>query len=321
MKEFTEHISNILHQDVVISEYEDIAALPLYLRNGNDIYNLIVQNVRCLLMRPKEKTNLTSLRKQVGRLKKLSGLDCVLWLENVRTYTKEKMLAEGIPFVVQNKQIYMPFLGISLSNNNDREMPVVKQISYSTQKLLLVAIYEKWARATLTEAANILGVSKMSVTRCFDELQSTDLGLIENIGKTRCFIWNSDRKSLWNIVRPFLRNSIVRQYRLGQRIEIVNEKLSGISAVSHYSMLSDNSYSTYAVSKAEEKAIGLAKLPKLPDEETPVQVFQVLGYSFNDNETVAIDPLSAVLSLSNEELNDPRVELAVEGILEGYLND
>jgi hypothetical protein len=291
------------------------------MRSGYDISRIIIQNIPCLLMQPKEKANLTSLRRQVGQLKKLTGLDSVLCLENVSAYSKEKMLLEGIPFVVIGKQIYMPFLGVALSEKYDRALEEVEQISFITQKLLLVAIYEKWTQTTLSEAASILNVSKMSITRCFDEISSVGLDLIKNIGKTRCFVFDGDRYNLWSVVRPFLRSSVVREYRLGKMIEVGDMLLSGMSAVSHYSTLSDNSYQTYAVSKAKEKELELAKLAKIPDEETPVLVAQVLGYMLHYLDNSAIDPLSAILSLTDEDLSEPRVESALEEILEVYLID
>jgi len=110
---------------------------------------LTIQNVTCLLAKPKEQSNLAGLRKQSEQLKKITGLNCVLCLEGIRIYTKEKMLAEGIPFVIAGTQIYMPFLGVALSKADEREIPNIESISFSTQRLLLTAIYEGWKQTTL----------------------------------------------------------------------------------------------------------------------------------------------------------------------------
>ena len=321
MNKYASYIGKILHQNINITEYDNQNTLPLYLRNGNNLSLLTIYDTQCLLVQPKEQTNLTNLRKQIIQLKKLTGLDCVLCLDNTGTYTKDKMLSEGIPFVNLNKQIYMPFLGVALSSNDDRVVSPIEQISFSTQKLLLTSIYEKWNHTTLTEAALKLNVSKMTMTRCFDELYSTNLNLIERIGKNRCFVWDGGQRSLWDSVRIFLRNPVVRQYRLGQTIDIGNARLNGMSAVCHYSMLSDNFYTTYAVSKDDEKKLELGKQPRLIDVETPVIVIQVLGYNLYYDDNIAIDPLTAILSLTDDEINDPRVEAAIEEILEDLLND
>ena len=44
------------------------------------------------------------------------------------------MLKEGIPFVWEGHQIYLPFLGILLDDHPRQEVPACIQISYLTQK-------------------------------------------------------------------------------------------------------------------------------------------------------------------------------------------
>ena len=321
MNQFIAYIEETLHVNANIFLYGNSDTLPLYLRNGYDLYTVVIQNVQCLLARPKEQANLTVLRKQCAQLKKLTGLDCVLCLEGVRIYTKEKMLSEGIPFIIAGQQVYMPFLGIALSQNGMREIAPKDRLSFSTQKLLLTAMYQGWTQLTLTETAKILGMSKMTVSRCFDELLALGLSFIKTEGKMRRFIWENGRRSLWEASYPLLRQPVTLQYRLGEVIDVGSAKLGGISAVCHYSMLDDNPYTTYAVSKDNAKALELSKLPLVPEEEIPVMVIQVMRYDLEYRDTGTIDPLTAILSLTDEEKTDPRVEAAIEGILEECLHD
>ncbi|MCL2079840.1 MAG: hypothetical protein FWH17_08385 [Oscillospiraceae bacterium] len=316
-----EYINETLHMEAEISEYDKTDELPLFLRAGYDLSSLSLQNVKCLLVRPKEKANLTDLRKQAARLKKLTGLESVLCLDSARIYTREKMLSEGIPFIIAGKQIYMPFLGIALTNNDSRDIPQVDAISFTTQKLLLTALYQKWVEMTVTEAASVLGVSKMSVTRCFDELQAFDFDFIISKGKTRCFAWTDRRRALWDIILPYLRNPVYRQYRLGFPIELRDCRLGGISALCHYSMLADDSCATYAVSKDISKALELSKQKVIPPDESPVKVVQVMRYGIDYFGNEAVDPLTAILSLSDNVTDDPRIEAAIEKVLEDCLND
>ena len=321
MNRYTAYIEETLHITADVSIYPNSDTLPLYLRNGYDLYTMTVQGVRCLLALPKEPVNLSALRKQCGQLKKLTGLDCVLCLENVRIYTKEKMLSEGIPFVIAGQQIYMPFLGIALNKNGMREVPRTEQISYSTQKLLLTAIYQRWATMTLTEAAKVLGMSKMSITRCFDELQALGLLLVKSEAKMRRFIWEDSRRALWEATSPFLRNPVARQYRLDSNVDIATAKLGGMSALCHYSMLADNPYTIYAVSKDAAKTMDLGKMPLIPDDEAPSMVIHVMRYELEYHDARAIDPLTAILSVTGDDKADPRVEAAIEKVLEDYLHD
>ena len=316
MNPFTKHIEDVLHIKPDVSEYANHSELPLYLRNHYDLNTATVQGITFLLAFPKEQTNLTTNRKQVNQLKKLTGLDCVLCLDSVGAYTKDKMLSEAIPFIIPGKQLYLPFLGVALTQNSARDIPFVEKLSFSTQKLLLTAIYQNWTQASLKEAADALRVSKMSISRCFDELHSVGLNLVSNIGKTRCFSWPGKRRELWDAIVPFLRNPVTLQYRLGEPIAISEAKLGGISALCHYSMLADNSYIVYAITKSAALALESAKLKPIPDTEIPTMVIQVMKYDLDYRDSHAVDPISAILSIPEEDKADPRVEAAIEEIME-----
>ena len=321
MNPFVKYMEEALHIKTKVCDYTKQNELPLYLRNNYDFLAAIIQDIEFLLIYPKEQTNLTTIRKQANQLKKLTGLDCVLCLDNVRAYTKEKMLAEGIPFIIPGKQVYMPFLGVALSNSVAREILPVEKLSFGTQRLLLTAIYSSWTQTSLKEAANALGLTKMSISRCFDELQSVGLYLVKTIGKARYFSWSGNRRELWDTVAPFLRSPVKRQYCLGESIDIKGAKLGGISALCHYSMLADNPYNFYAVPKDTAKFFVTAKLPLIPETESPVMVIQVMQYDMDYTDAHAIDPLTAILSISEEDKADPRVEGAITKILGECLHD
>ena len=321
MDQYITYIKETLYINVDASKYENTAILPLYLSKSYELCILTIYGFQCLLARPIEPTNLTALRKQCLHLKKLTGLECVLCLQEARIYTKEKMLSEGIPFIIAGQQIYMPFLGVALASNRKVDVSHVDRISFSSQKLLLTAIYDDWKKITLTEAASALCVSKMTVTRCFNEIQSLGLSLVQSGHKLRYFSRQNSRRALWESVRPHLRNPVIRQHRLEESIEHRSFRLGGMSAISHYSMLSDNNYMTYGVTKDTAKSINLQKVPVVPKNESPGMVIQVMGYEYDYHDLTAIDPLSAILTLTDDDLNDPRVEIAVDEILEVCFND
>jgi len=319
--EYIDYIVETLNVDAEMDVISNFYTLPLYLRNGYEFASLQTYNTKFLLAKPKEQYNLTILRKQVLQISKITGLDCVLCLESIRAYTKEKMLEERIPFIILRQQIFMPFLGVVLSKNSLKVLPQIDKISITTHKLLLNALYHAWRRTSLTEVAAALGVSKMTITRSFDELESLDLNLIKAEGKLRRFVWDGPRKELWAAVQTHLRNPVAKVYRYDEYLKFPEAKLGGISALSHYTMLDDNAYPTYAISKNEEKILSLNLVSPIPLEETAAVVIQVLRYSFEYQDGIAVDPLTAILSLTDDEKKDPRVELAIESVLEECLHD
>ncbi len=313
-------IERLLHSACQEMEFSETDRLPLFLKGAYRFSIMQVLSVQFLAVAPVEKINLATMRKHRKRLMELTGMECVFQMDSTSAYTKNKMLEDGIPFVLTDKEIYLPFLGIVLGSS-EKEPHRPERISFMTQKLLLTALYKEVHQATVTEMAKELEVSKMSVTRCLDELEAYGLGLVENNRTAgRYFKWNKSKKELWSLIQPLLRNPVEKQLYL-DCLPPWPLPISGMSAVSYFSMLADNGYPTYAISKKAVKDLHPEKLPQVPHDEIPAAVIQVMGYDLlhSDDKCLVIDPLSAVLSLTPEEMADPRIEGAAEEIKEEFL--
>lgn len=310
-----EYIEKTLHCSVIVKEYQDTKRLPLLLSSSYVLSIVLINGNECVFAEPMESINFSTIRKQWKQLEKLTGKICVLSLNKINAYAKDKMIEEGIPFVVEGKQIYLPFLGLSISKEDDRMLKPCVQLSFLTQKLLLMSIYESWKDITVTSAAQKMMVSKMSVTRCFDEIEALELPYIKTRSRSRLFSADADKKRMWNDMKDVLRNPVIQQFYLKEDIK-ENELLSGLSALGYYSMLDDNPYPIYAVSKK-----GIVNLLKAHEQirtqdDIPGCVIQEVGYTINYADAEAMDPLSVSLMISAKEMNDPRVEKAIDEMLE-----
>mgnify|MGYP000514372537 FL=1 len=227
------------------------------------------------------------------------------------------MIEEGIPFVLDGKQVYLPFIGYLLSNENDREIAPVHLISYLTQRLIFVAIYEKWKNVTVSEAATKLEVSKMSVSRCFDEIEYLNIDILGMKGRSRVIIVPTDIRKLWTDMQDVLRNPVVARYELQEDIKL--EKKAGISALCEYSLLSDNDYPTYAITKKEIAASGVRKMKYAhPGGEKGCVVLE-LGYFIDYKNKSLEDPLSVALSITQIEKQEERVNISINEMMEEYV--
>lgn len=315
-------IERLLHIPCDEIEFSGANLLPLFLRGAYHLKVLRVADTSFLLAVPTEKVNLSNMRKHRKKLMEIAGMECAFQLDTISAYAKQKMLEEGIPFILESKELYLPFLGIALNSQKKEKAPPAR-ISYLTQKMLLTVLYQGITNVSVTEMAKNLEVSKMSVSRCFDELEALQLGMIENNGKAgRRFRWNKAKRELWETVRPLLRNPVEKEFLLDCMPPWPLPK-SGLTAISHFSMLADNSFGTYAIAKQALKDLQPEKLPQVPQGEIPVAVIQVMGYNYlyEEDDVLVIDPLSAVLSLTQEEMSDPRIEGAAEEIMKEFVYD
>ena len=226
-------------------------------------------------------------------------------------------MEEGIPFVIDGKQVFLPFIGYLLSKANERELAPVHLISFLTQKMLLTAIYERWNGVKVSDVAKRLGVSTKSASRCFDELEYLNVGVLGMKSKSRVIEIPDDRKELWLQIEHILRDPVIRRFILREDMKL--EKKAGISALCEYSLLSDNVYPTYAVTKKELKASGVKMERQAGKLEEIGCVVLELGYFIDFWGKGLQDPLSVALSQTGEEQEEERVDLSINKMLEEYV--
>lgn len=313
-----EYMEKILHQEVQLSPYEEIQKLPLIYRSAYDLKKMTVSDQEALLAAPVEKIPLATLRKQQHQMSLHTGLPCVLYLKNMNYYTRNALLNEGIPFVWEDHQIYLPFMGTLLDENKRRALPSCMQISFLTQKLLLTALYQGWQDISVTKAAAILDVSKMSVTRCFDELEALDLPCLKIRRRARRFFADRDKKAMWECIRPILSDPVIKSYALKDKPDIALP-MAGTMALAHYSLLDEGEFPIFAITKKDLAAVDVSADKRSPAGEMPQCVIQELGYRIVFEDGAAVDPLTVVLSINETELSDPRISMAVSEMLEEHV--
>lgn len=313
-----EYLEKTLQQKVTIKANNSLCdKLPLAFKGRYYFFDIETNGMHWIAIKQKSDVGLVTLRKDRAKVQAAAGLNCAIFMDSTTCYIKEKLIDEGIPFVLADKQVYLPFIGYLLSNSGDRDIAPVQLISYLTQKLILTAIYEKWDKVTVSEAAVRLGVTKTSVTRCFDEIEYLGIDILDAKGKSRAITVSEDRKQLWEKLQSVLRNPVIARYELREDIHL--DKKAGITALCEYSLLSDNDYPTYAITKKELSETGIKKMKRVRRGEEVGCVVLELGYFIDFENKKIEDPLSVALSFSDEEKQDERVRISIDEMLEEYV--
>ena len=222
MREFLE---KTLRQNVIMTENKEVyKKLPLAYRGRYDIFTVETNGVLWMAIHPKDDIGLVVLRRDRVGVEKITGLNCAVFLDRTTFYIKEKMMEEGIPFVIDRKQVFLPFIGYLLSKENERELAPVHLISFLTQKMLLMAIYERWNEVKVSDAAKRIGVSTKSASRCFDELEYLNIDVLGTKGKSRVINISDDRKQLWQQIENVLRNPVIRRFVLREDMKLEKKR-------------------------------------------------------------------------------------------------
>ena len=313
-----EYIEKCLRRSVVIKKNTELLSkLPLKYKGQYELFSVFLDGIEWIIIQPKEELRLNILRYEQKKIEKVAGLNCAFYFSKLSYYAREMMMNEGIPFIIEDKQMFLPFLGMLLADKEDRKLYPVQTISFLTQKLLLCALYEKWENMNVTKIAEYLGVTKMSVSRCFDEIEYLDIDILDVSGKTRKVTVKDEPRVLWKKIMPFLRNPVVARFQLADDVRL--ERKAGISALCEYSLLSDNNFPTYGITKKELKEAKLKNFRQISvGEEKGCEVLE-LGYFIEFKNKQVQDPLSVLMAISKEDLEDERVQTCIDEMLEEYV--
>ena len=103
-------------------------------------------------------------------------------------------------------------------------MAPVYLISFLTQKMLLMAIYERWNEVKVSDAAKRIGVSTKSASLCFDELEYLNIDVLGMKGKSRVINIPNDRKQVWQQIENVLRNPVIRRFVLREDMKLEKKR-------------------------------------------------------------------------------------------------
>lgn len=313
-------LEKFLHIPCLVAGYDKEENLPLYLRGLYRLQVVEVAGISFLAAAPEDMVSAVALKNHSKQLMEHTGMECAFVLEGRSTYLRDRLLESGVPFICPGKEIYLPFLGIVLEHERRKKGEAPEKISFLTQKMLLTILYEGVENGSAAEMAARLGVSRMTGTRCFDEVEAMIPQLIQRKGRRRVISWTETKRKYIELVRPVLRTPVLREYRLATQ---VGETLpvSGLSALCCCTMLNDDPYPTCMATRDVASKLGLGKLPQMPRAETPAQCIQVVAYQypFSAGGQAVMDPVSVSLAIPDALRKEPRVEQAIEEMMEEYV--
>jgi hypothetical protein len=311
-----ETLEKLLHEEIDLVE-APLQKFPPYLYGRYDFNAIKLGGTRFVLASPKGNVNLKAIRFDYNTISELSGENCAVYINRLTSRKQDVLIENAIPFVSSDTQFYLPFLGLNFRNRTQSEILTASQISFSTQKLLLIAIYEHWKVKKITYIPETLSVSRMSAKRCFDEIETLLPELIDRHKRDRYFVFEGSKHELYNLVKPHLRTPVKRSFS----IQDIGYKyfLSGETALAKYSMLEAPRIPICAVTPAQAREITAKNEIHDYDDSLAWTKIQVMGYLLECGKRKVIDPISVILSLKNEDFDDPRIMSAIRNIERMYL--
>jgi DNA-binding MarR family transcriptional regulator len=296
--------------------------LPAYLAHGFDLACGDVLGVACVFATPLRDTTRApaALEKRLARLAEAFGRPAVLVLDDLPARDRQRLMARRVPFIVPFVHAYLPPALIdSRAAARPRGVPqnAPETLAPATQLLLLHALLTKDAGDLYAQdLVRALGVSAMTVSRAFKELDAADLITRPRAGRPRPARLTHPKRETWQRAQPLLRSPVRARY-LTATSHIPGALEAGLSALGRLSDLAPPREPTVALAQEAWREHEAELQPEpysygaLEPHHTLVEVWcydpRVL------TQAPHVDVLSLCLSL--RETHDERVEAALEQAL------
>lgn len=308
------YIKECLGVDVLEKKYTLPKEFPMYLKNNYSYSLLTIHGVDCLFVKPKE-FSLPIYKKHILKIGELSGLPVVLNFNRITPYQRNVLISNNIPFIVDESQIYMPFLAICLTEKYEKTVKIEK-FSPITQLVFLYLFFYKHY-VTVTDLSKILCYSSMSIHRAYLALVECGLYQYSVDGVKKYLEPTMPDDQLLKSAEPYMVNPITKTYHCMLENKEPSFLKSGLYALSSKTMLEiEENERCFAVCKHEVDHI-YNVVSQEQAENQPTYLVQCWSYNPRFlTESDCVDDISLVLSLKNIE--DERVQQAVDEIRSKY---
>jgi hypothetical protein len=307
------YILKVLGIEVSIAHWSKEQTLPFFLRDQYSFLVLRLLGNDYLLMVDCQETSPAAIMKRMEQVREVWQGDVIYVRKQVSAYSRNRLVHNRIPFVVPNNQLYLPMLAIDLREYFMTKQTEIKKISPAAQVLVLRSIYKQRIlfgdKRTMTQWANELGYTKMTMTRAFREIRT--------ILEEEKSVEELSGKKFWDLVKPYLRNPIrLRKYYNTESLRGSRQVISGDNALAYYTNLAEPNGLTVCMNGSENRAFQQEFMPQELEHQEPeclcVEIWRYDPRLLAENGVA--DPLS--LYLAYESNKDERVEMALEDLLE-----
>ena len=318
-----EYLNKVLGIEVTY-ENVDFKHLPNFIVTRYRLQMASMNGKKVIFLYPKtELEQIVVLKKHIARIQKNENMPIVLVLKEIISRQKEYLIRERIPFIVEGRQIYLPFMALYLQQRCNAERKPREEILPSAQMLLLHFIYGGAQELSTSQAAKDLELTPTSISRASRQLEEMGLLHIRKVGVQRIMQSEDSPKTLFQKAGDKLLNPIKRTVYIPK--ELVGTELleSGYSALAEYSMLNKPNIKCYATERISQWKDVMTNSLQDSQVQVAVEMWRYNPQKLSTRNTV--DELSLALSLRKDV--DERVEAAVEEMLnelwmkiDGYRN-
>ena len=312
-------------ESVRVAPSGNTAQLPYFLQDTYEVLpgELLGQPITLACVKGRQPLAAQQVDQHAKRLRELLHAPVIIALPEVAPGERKQLIAHGVAFVVPDRQLFAPQMGMILTERFGAEPRREQELASPATQALLVwflnhhPVTETWH--PFQEAA-ALGYAGMTATRAIRELLQFNLFELEVRGRAKYLKLNGTRRELWEKAKPHLRTPVIKtKWTYDRRIiEVTGAPWAGESALARMTMVNEPQQQVLAMTaEAGQRArqAGIFFEPREIADGIAVQVWRYEPGMQAKEKTV--DPLSLWLSLRDNR--DDRIQMALDEIEEKFL--
>ena len=303
-------LKDIFGIEAVCQKFYDFAGLSHLLVDAYDYILVEINEVKFLAIAPVyEQPTIPTL---VNHMKKISSAKNLPVVYHPRSLTYSKsLLQQKVPFIVDGKQTYLPFLGTFLQAIGDERNKNVR-FSLPAQLLTMMYFYSREPVLYIKKAVEFLPYSAMSITRAMRELEASELFYVEKDKQNNVLRSQLAKQELFEELKARFNSPIWKCGYIDNECVSNDMVLAGEDALAEKSMLANTLPAKYAAYKkiVDIGVLNSELLDSKKQSELQLWSYDPLLFSQLD----IPDPISLAVSLM--DVRDERVEQALDVIME-----
>ncbi len=322
MKDILEYyLKEQIDSNVIITPWNEKEYLPIFLSEIYTFYRMNILDETCLLIEiNSEIPGIELIKKHIKLISKSVDYKLVFFFKTLSAFRRKTLIENRIPFVVENGQMYFPFLGMDIKMTKDESVKVIEKFSSSTQLVFLYFLYNKELLINTTELARKIGTSTMTASRALNDLYLLGLLTYKVSGKTgRSKSYKRiDDTYYYDRGSKYLKNPVSKIVYVDKDVAY-DFPVAGLEALSTETMLNPPKRHIRAMAKQYVKNIK-EHIVTNKDKIADMDLMEVQLWEYDPkllSKNGAVDLVSLIMSIG--ESNDERVEIAIEERLRSEL--
>jgi hypothetical protein len=292
--------------------------LPLFLRDRYSLYSAQLFGHGWIFACDSPDWELGTPQEYAGHVeilqRLLGGERVIIVLDAMPSWTRNRLVRAGVPFIVPGNQMFLPPFTVDLRERSPSPVRTTdKALTPAAQAVFIYHLLKTNLNGRpLKEIAGMVGYSSMMLSKVKDEFEAAGLCISQRKGRFMTMEFPGDKKSLWEQGLPRLRSPVSKEYWIDWQNPGYPALAAGLTALSHRTIIADDPLPTYALYEATFRGnLEHGTFRGCPDSADATIRLEAWAYNpllfakGND-----VDPLSLYLSL--RESADERVQQQLE---------